>query len=71
MRALRRDYERRMKARARRIMRLWFRNRFAENPRKIGVNASTHCRPCGFRMRQTDRKNIPPLRERRFEEVEF
>ena len=36
------------------------------DPRKVGVNASTHCRPCGCWMCQEDRTEIPPQRERRF-----
>ena len=67
-RALRRSHEQRVKARARRIMRLW-NGRLSTGPlqpRKVGVNASTHCRPCGCWMCQQDRKEIPPQRERRF-----
>ncbi len=51
MRAQRRAHDQRMKARARRIMRLWSR-REPLDPRKVGVNASTHSRPCGGWMDQ-------------------
>ena len=46
-RALRRAHDQRMKARTRRIMRLWSGRLTNEppDPRKVGVNASTHCRP--------------------------
>ena len=65
-RALRRAHDRRVKARTRRIMRLWLRGLFKDNPRKLGVNASTRCRPCGCFMCQEDRRDVPTLRERRF-----
>lgn len=68
-RALRRAHDQRIKARTRRIMRLWF-GRFTKeppDPRKVGVNASTHCRPCGCWMCQAPRKEIPPMRERAFD----
>lgn len=72
VRAFRRAQERRVKARSRRIMRLWFgRLHLPLDARKVGVNASTHCRPCGCWMCQADRKDIPPLRERRFTDSEF
>ncbi len=70
-RALRRAHKERVKARTRRIMRLWH-GRLSTgpmDPRKVGVNASTHCRPCGCWMCQEDRKEVAPLRERRFEDV--
>ena len=70
-RALRRAHDRRVKARTRRVMRLWFGNRFPENPRKVGVNASTHSRPCACSMCQADRRDIPPLRERAFDYPEL
>ncbi len=69
-RAQRRAHARRMKARARRVMRLWFRDRFQDEPRKVGVNASTHCRPCGCFMCQEDSREVPPARERAFDYVE-
>jgi hypothetical protein len=50
-RALRRAHDRRMKDRARRVMKRWFgRHLWPPDPRKVGVNASTHCRPCGSSM---------------------
>ena len=67
-RAKRRDHQLRMKRRARRVMRLWFGNWLQViDPRQVGVNASTHCRPCGCWMCQEDRKQVPPPRERPFE----
>ncbi len=70
-RALRRAHDRRVKARTRRVMRLWFGKRFTDDPRKVGVNASTHCRPCGCWMCQEDRRDVPPLRERPFDYTEI
>lgn len=75
-RAVRRVHDRRMKERARRVMRGWSRwNKLPLDPRKVGVNASTHCRPCACSMCQEDEK-IRPMRERAFdypevETVEF
>jgi hypothetical protein len=67
-RAKRRGDELRMKGRARRIMRLWLRGRFQPlDPCKVGVNASTHCRPCGCWMCQEPRREIPQPRERAFD----
>ena len=55
-----------MKQRARRIMRLWSgRRAFVADERAIGVNASTHCRPCSGWMDQPGRE-VPPPRERPF-----
>ncbi|MEX2264245.1 MAG: hypothetical protein WD696_19985 [Bryobacteraceae bacterium] len=74
MRAVRRAHDRRMKVRARRIMRLWFAGKTYElrlDPRDVGRNASTHCRPCGCWMCQADSKEIPPLRERPFDDPEL
>jgi hypothetical protein len=66
-RAQRRGDELRMKSRACRVMQLWFGNRVPHlDPRKIGVNASTHCRPCGCWMCQEPRREVPPPRERAF-----
>jgi len=70
-RALRRAHARRMKAKARRVMRLWFRERFDNDPRQVGVNASTHCRPCGCWMCQEDGRAVPQPRERAFDYSEF
>ncbi len=67
-RALRRAHERRMKERARRVMKRWFgRHGWLLDPRKVGVNASTHCRPCACSMCQEDAREVPPMRERAFD----
>jgi len=48
IRALRRAHDQRMKARARTVMKRWYGRRpVSTDPREIGRNASTHCRPCG------------------------
>jgi hypothetical protein len=62
-----------MKARTRRIMRLWSGRLTTEppDPRQVGVNASTHCRPCGCWMCQEKSKQVPPLRERRFTDFDL
>jgi len=63
-RAERRAAERRMKSRARRVMRIWAVNR--QNPvsqKAVGVNTSTHCRPCSCFLCQPGRE-VPPMRER-------
>ena len=70
-RAQRRAHTRRMKARARRIMRLWFRDHFKDDPRQVGINASTHCRPCGCWMCQEDHREVPQPRERAFLDLEM
>jgi hypothetical protein len=68
LRALRRAHEDRMKARTRRVMRLWAgRQTGTSDPRDVGVNVSTHCRPCDCWMCQSDPKEIPRLRERAFD----
>ncbi len=65
-RALRRAHDRRMKDRARRFMRLRRgRHQWPPDPRKVGVNASTHCRPCGSSLCRDDSR-FPPRRERAF-----
>jgi hypothetical protein len=69
-RARRRADARRMKAKARRIMRKWFGGRFKEDPRQVGINASTHCRPCGCFMCQEDGREVPQPRERAFDYTE-
>jgi hypothetical protein len=66
-----------MKERARRLMKRWFGgcgrshamldSFLASHPRKVGVNASTHCRPCACSMCQEDRQVVPPMRERAFD----
>jgi hypothetical protein len=57
-----------MKSRARRTMRLWFGQKQQElDPRQVGLNASTHCRPCGCWMCQAKRREIPAARERAFD----
>jgi hypothetical protein len=61
-----------MKNRARRVMRLWFGHRQAQfDPRQVGINASTHCRPCGCWMCQEDRREVPAPRERAFDYPEL
>lgn len=71
-RAERRAHDDRVKARTRRVMRLWSVRRVAApDPREVGVNASTHCRPCGCWMCQAHRRDIPPMRERAFDHPEF
>jgi hypothetical protein len=70
-RAKRRGHQLRMKSRAKRVMRRWMGNRLQTiNPRDLGVNTSTHCRPCACWMCQEQRKEIPPPRERAFEHIE-
>ena len=69
-RAERRSHERRMKARARWVMRLWFRGRFPIDARVVGIYASTHCRPCGCWMCQEHAREVPQPRERAFDYVE-
>jgi len=67
-RSLRRAHDARVKTRTRRIMRLWFGRRpVSLDPRQVGINASTHCRPCACWMCQADARDIPPLRERAFD----
>jgi len=67
-RAARRDADQRMKNRARRTMRLWAGRRTAPvDPRDLGVNASTHCRPCGCWMCQAKGREVPQRRERAFD----
>jgi hypothetical protein len=61
-----------MKAKARRIMRLWF--GFRQKPpsdRAVGVQASTHCRPCGCWMCQNGEREVPPMRERPFDDPDL
>jgi hypothetical protein len=57
-----------MKERAKRVMKRWYgRLRpVPDDPREIGRNASTHCRPCGCWMCQADGREVPPPRERAF-----
>jgi hypothetical protein len=57
-----------MKERARRVMKRWFgRHEWPPDPRKVGVNASTHCRPCASSMCQENVPEVPPMRERAFD----
>lgn len=71
-RATRRGHDQRMKNRARRTMRLWAGGRNAPvDPRQVGVNASTHCRPCACWMCQADAREVPPMRERAFDYLEL
>ena len=66
-RAMRRAHDQRAKDRAKRVMKLWFGPKeWPPDPRKVGVNASTHCRPCGCWMCQEDRRDVAPPRERAF-----
>ena len=67
-RAVRRAQNERVKARTRQILRRWFGKRFPDpDPRVIGVNASTHCRPCGCSMCQANPNEVPRPRERAFD----
>lgn len=70
-RAQRRAHKERLKARTRRVMRLWHGglSKGPLDPRKVGVNASTHCRPCGCWMCQEARKEVAPPRERQFDDL--
>ncbi len=73
-RALRRAHDRRMKARARAVMKrsVWqAAGEVSINPREIGRNASTHCRPCGCWMCQYDEREVPPPRERAFYDLDL
>lgn len=71
-RANRRAQQQRVKARALKIMRLWTGpNRSITDPRKIGVNVSTHCRPCACYGCTGPRREIPQPRERAFYYSEF
>ena len=71
-RALRRAHDQRMKARAKAVMKRWYGRRpVSTNPREIGRNASTHCRPCGCWMCQDDRREVPPPRERAFYDLDL
>ncbi|HEY1755547.1 MAG TPA: hypothetical protein VGG72_09140 [Bryobacteraceae bacterium] len=70
-RALRRAHDRRMKARAKVVMKRWYGRRpVSTDPREIGRNASTHCRPCGCWMCQYDEREVPPPRERAFDDLD-
>ena len=67
-RAERRGHDQRMKNRARRTMRLWAGRLNAQvDPRDLGVNASTHCRPCSCWMCQAKGREVPQHRERAFD----
>ncbi len=71
-RALRRAHDQRMKERAKRTMRRWYGRRpVSTDPREIGRNASTHCRPCGCWMCQDNTREAPPPRERAFYDPNF
>jgi hypothetical protein len=71
-RAARRGQTERMKARARRIMRLWAFGRQREfDARDVGRNASTHCRPCACWMCRYEGREVPPRRERAFADMEL
>ncbi|HWB83295.1 MAG TPA: hypothetical protein VG675_04085 [Bryobacteraceae bacterium] len=60
-----------MKQRARRVMGVWFGGQpHPSNQRNIGVCASTHCRPCSCFLCQPGRE-VPPRRERAFQELDF
>jgi len=70
-RAKRRAAEHRMKNIARRVMRLWAGNRQGPvSPQAVGINASTHCRPCSCYLCQPGRE-VPPMRERAFHDPEL
>ena len=70
-RAMRRAADQRVKDRARRVMLIWAGNRQRPSnlqivtPQAVGVNASTHCRPCSCFLCQPGRE-VPPPRERAF-----
>jgi hypothetical protein len=68
-RAERRSQAARSKDRARQVMRLWAGHRAGDalDPREIGVNASTHCRPCSCHLCRHDG---PTRQERIFQGVE-
>ena len=71
-RAIRRGQALRMKNRARRTMRWWAgRWEAPVDPRDLGVNTSTHCRPCSCWMCKAHASEVPPRRERAFAEFEF
>lgn len=65
LRARRRAARERMRARTLRVMRLWHgRGAGPVDLRDLGVKLSTHCRPCGCWMCQTDAREVPRRRER-------
>jgi hypothetical protein len=61
-RSWRRHHDRRSKARAQRIMRLWFRNPVCD-PVEVGRNAAVHCCGCSCWMCRFHEE--PALRDRR------
>jgi hypothetical protein len=69
-RAERRGHDDRMKARAKRTMRLWSGAPASGefNPRHVGRNASTHCRPCSCHLCRNDE---PSKRDRIFQSTEI
>lgn len=70
-RARRRGDLLRMKSRARRVMKMWFGDRVDRfDPRQVGLNASTHCRPCGCWMCQEPGREVPQPRERAFHDLD-
>ncbi len=61
-----------MKRRALRTMRRWAGQRpLTVDPRDLGKNVSTHCRPCACWMCQAQGKEVPSRRERAFYDPEF
>jgi hypothetical protein len=66
-RAERRSQAARSKDRARQVMRLWHGHSANLDPRKVGANASTHCRPCSCHLCRHDG---PTRQERIFQGVE-
>lgn len=72
LRAKRRGHAERMKGRAKRVMRLWSSHLGITtfDARQVGLNASTHCRPCGCWMCQENAREVPAPRERAFDYVE-
>jgi len=61
-----------MKRRALKTMRRWAgRHPLLVNPRDLGRNVSTHCRPCACWMCQANRKEVPSPRERAFYDLEL
>lgn len=68
----RRAHDRRMKRRARFVMRLWSGRRQGPlDPRQVGLQASTHCRYCACWMCQENGNEVPRPRERAFSYPEW
>jgi hypothetical protein len=63
-RAIRRHHLRRIKLKARRIMRGCF-GMAIPTPKQVGIQAGTHCRACSCFLCQPG-SGVPPRRERQF-----